>query len=532
MGPYASPGKRPARGGWLVGQYFLGVDIGGTGAKAGLYTLSGELVGSGYGEYRMTSTVPGQAEHDAEAWWRESLKAIRQAAMGVDPEAILAVGVSCTNGCIPVDDSARPLTSAIMLWDQRSLPEVERIAQTLDADEVFRVTGNPLAPGAYSLPTILWLKHHRPETFQRARSLMVPGGYLVARLTGEFTIDHTRACTTLLFDIVNRRWHKPFLDKLEIPEGKLPRPLAPHEVAGEITREAASLTGLKKGTPVFAGAMDSVAASLGSGVMEPGECFVIMGTAVRVCSPLGTPSFDHRFMNCTHLTDGRWLAIGAMNGAGSSLRWIRDTFGQMERQVAEMSGTNVYDLLTAQAASAPPGAKGLVFLPYISGERTPIWDPYARGVFFGVTLGHNRQDFMRSVLEGAAFAIRHSVEILEEGGAEIHEVKIGGAAARSVVWNQIIADILGKPVVSLAEEHTEVLGAAMLASVASGAHPSYGAAAEAMARTDRRFEPDPRAHGAYNQLFPIYKELYPDVKPYMERLAHLDLPQVWVSQMR
>ena len=313
--------------------------------------------------------------------------------MGVDPASILGVGVSCTNGCIPVDDAAHPLTSAIMLWDQRSLPEVERIAQTLDADEVFRVTGNPLAPGAYSLPTILWLKHHRPETFQRARSLMVPGGYLVARLTGEFTIDHTRACTTLLFDIVNKRWHKPFLDKLRrSPRESCPGRWPPMRWPAEITREAASLTGLKKGTPVFAGAMDSVAASLASGVMESGECFVIMGTAVRVCSPLATPSFDKRFMNCTHLTDGRWLALGAMNGAGSSLRWIRDTFGQMEQQVAEMSGVNVYDLLTAQAASAPPGAKGLVFLPYISGERTPIWNPYARGVSFGVTLGHNRQD--------------------------------------------------------------------------------------------------------------------------------------------
>ena len=512
-------------------QYLLGIDIGGTGAKAGLFTPDGELVGSGYGEYRMISTVPGQAEHDAELWWTESVKAIRQSIQGIDPGEILGIGVSCTNGLIAVDEQARPLMPAIMLWDQRCLPEVERARNALGSEEVFRVTGNPMAPGAYSLPTILWLKHHKPEVFEAARSLMVPGGYLVARLTGEFTIDHTRACTTLLFDIVQRRWHQPFLDKLEIPAQKLPRPLASQEIAGGVTRGVAALTGLKEGTPVLAGCMDSIAASIGSGVMDPGGCFVIMGTAARVCAPIAEPRFDHRFMNCNHVLPDRWLALGAMNGVGSALRWVRDTFGQMERQVADLTGQDVYNLLTAEAASAPPGSKGLVFLPYISGERTPIWNPYARGVFFGVTLGHNRHDFLRSVLEGASFAIRHAVEIQEGNGVEIPEMRIGGAAATNAVWNQIIADVVGKPVISLSEMHTEVLGAAMLAGVATGAYPDYPTAIRRAVRLSTRFEPDPRAHAAYDQLFPIYKELYPDVEPYMERLARLDMPQVWVTKL-
>lgn len=514
-------------------QYLLGIDIGGTGAKAGLFTPDGEVVGSGYGEYRMISTVPGQAEHDAELWWAESIKAIHQAIQGVDPAEILGVGVSCTNGMIAVDERVRPLLSAIMLWDQRALPEVERAAAALGPDEVFRVAGNPMAPGAYSLPTILWLKHERPALFEAARSLMVPGGYLVARLTGETTIDHTRACTTLLFDIRKRAWHEPFLNKLEIPGQKLPRPLAPHEVAGVVSEEAARLTGLRAGSPVLAGCMDSISASLGSGVMRPGESFLIMGTAARLCTPLGEPKFDRRFMNCTHLREGTWLAIGAMNGVGSALRWVRDTFGQMERQVAEQTGEDVYNLLTAQAAGAPPGSKGLVFLPYLSGERTPIWNPYARGVFLGVTLGHNRHDFIRSVLEGAAFAIRHAVEILEtDVGMEIREVRIGGAAATNAVWNQIIAEVLGKPVVNLTQVHTEVIGAAMLAGVALGAYSDYEEAIERVVRVQDRFEPDPHASAAYDRLYPIYKELYPDVKPYMERLSGLDLPRVWVSKLR
>ncbi|MCJ7829820.1 MAG: FGGY family carbohydrate kinase [Desulfobacterales bacterium] len=511
--------------------YLLGIDIGGTGSKAGVFTLDGEQVGVGYGEYRMISDLPGQAEHDAEAWWQATIQAVRAAIATVAPEEILAVGVGCTNGLIAVDAEGRPLRAAIMLWDQRALPQVERIRQALDGDTVFEIAGNPVAPGAYSLPTILYLQSEEPEIFKAAHKLMVPGGYLVARLTGEFTMDYSRASTTLLFDIRRRQWHKPFLDTLGIPESKLPKPLPSNAVAGEVTPRAAELTGLRAGTPVMAGCMDTIGASIGSGVMEPGECFIIMGTAARVASPLGEAKFDRRFMNCTHVLPDRWLSIGAINGVGSSLRWVRDTFGQMESAVAELTGQDVYDLITAQAAKAPPGSKGLVFLPYISGERTPIWNPYARGVFFGATLGHNRNDFLRSVLEGASFAIRHVIEILEvDGGLNIQQLRIGGAAASSRVWNQIIADILGKTVVSLTRSHTEVLGAAVLAGVSVGAYTDYPQALERIVAVAEEFPPDLEAHAAYERLFPIYKELYLDVAPYFERLAKLDLPQVWITR--
>jgi xylulokinase len=376
----------------------------------------------------------------------------------------------------------------------------------------------------------LWLKHHEPETFQAAHKLMVPGGYLVARLTGEFTIDYSRASTTLLFDIRKKRWHDPFLAALDIPVGKLPTPLPSDAVVGGVTAEAARLTGLKQGVPVIAGCMDTLGASIGSGVMREGECFVIMGTAARVSGPLEKDCFDNRFMNCTHVLPDRWLYIGAINGVGSSLKWIRDTFCQMEQAVADQTGQNVYDLITAQAAQAPPGSKGLLFLPYISGERTPIWNPYARGVFFGVTLGHNRHDFFRSVLEGASFAIRHVVELLEiDNGVGIRELRIGGAAASSNVWNQIIADILGKKVISLTQSHTEVLGAAVLAGVSMKLYPDLTSAIEKTVIPGKTFTPDPEAHRAYNRLYPMYKTLYTEVQHHFEELAKMDLPQGWIA---
>ena len=509
----------------------LGVDIGGTGSKAGVFTLDGELVGSGYGEYQMISSVPGQAEHDAEAWWEATIKAIRNSIVDINPDEIRGIGVGCTNGLVAVDREGIPLRPAIMLWDQRALPEVERIKKILGAQEVFEVTGNPVAPGAFSLPTILWMKNQEPELFEKTYKLMVPGGYLVARMTGEFTIDYSRASTTLLFDIRKKQWQQSFLDKLEIDVDKLPVPVPCDHVVGTITKMVSELTGLTAGTPVVAGCMDTIGASIGSGVLEEGQCFVIMGTAARVAGPIKKPEFDNRFMNCTHVTDNCWQYIGAINGVGSSLKWIRDTFCQMEQSVADLTGKEVYDLITAQASQSPHGSKGLVFLPYLAGERTPIWDPYARGVFFGVTLGHNRADFFRSVLEGAAFAIRHVVELLEkDGDLPIEELRIGGAAASSRVWNQIISDVLGKRVVSLTQSHTEVLGAALLAGVGLELYPDFSTAASQAVDQGDVFEPDLEVHQHYNRLFSVYKELYEDTKHHFEKLAKMDLPQGWITK--
>jgi len=510
--------------------YLLGIDIGGTGTKAGVFDVKGHVVGTGYGEYKMISTMPGQAEHDAEAWWLANIKAIRDAIAGINPAQIKGIGIGCTNGLIAVDIEGIPIRPAIMLWDQRALPEVDRIRELLGDEEVLKITGNPIAPGAFSLPTILWLKNQEPELFEKTHKLMVPGGYLVARMTGKFSIDFSRASTTLLFDIRKRQWHRPFLKKLGIPETKLPTPAPCDKVVGHITPEIAKLTGLLAGTPVVAGCMDTIGASIGTGVLDEGQCFVIMGTAARVAGPLAKDSFDPRFMNCTHVSDHKWQYIGAINGVGSSLRWIRDTFCQMELEVANMTGADSYNFITEQADKAPNGSKGLLYLPYLAGERTPLWDPFARGVFFGFTLGHNRCDFFRSVLEGTAFAIRHVIELIEtESGVTIPEIRIGGAAARSRVWNQIISDVLGKRVVSLTQSHTEVLGAAVLAGVGLSIFPDYKTAVSQTVVTGSSFVPDPAASATYNKLFPLYLDLYKDTHHHFKKLVELDLPQGWIT---
>lgn len=507
----------------------LGIDIGGTGCKAGVYSLTGDCLGKGYTEYSMISTVPGQAEHDAEGWWQALIKAVRSAIAEINPSTIRAIGVSCTNGLIAVDDNGLPIRPAIMLWDQRALPEVDRIQSVLGSEVIQDITGNPGAPGAYSLPTILWLKHKEPETFQKAHKFMVPGGYIVARLTGEFTIDYSRASTTLLFDIRKREWHRPFLDALEIPEEKLPQPVASQSVVGYVTKAAGALTGLQPGTPVIAGCMDSLSAAIGSNSTQLGDYFIIMGTAARVCVPLTDARFDPRFMNCTGIEDDTWLAIGAINGVGSSLRWARDVIALDEQRQAYENNEDVYDVITAKAALSPPGSKGLIFLPYLSGERTPIWDPYARGIFWGLTLGHSRSDVFRSMLEGPAFAMRHTIEILaRENKIPVKSLRIGGAAATSTVWNQIIADVLGVPLVTVNVSHIEVLGAAILAGYGVGVYSSLEDGLKNINVISEHYTPNEDRRAVYNRLFPFFLEMYPVMKPYFKQIVDLNLPQGWI----
>lgn len=509
--------------------YLLGIDIGGTGCKAGVFTLDGHCAGEGYAEYQMISTVPGQAEHDAEGWWQAAVKAIREAISGIEPQQVQAVGVSCTNGLIPVDERGVPLRPAIMLWDQRALDEVNRVRDRLGAETIQDVTGNPAAPGAYSLPTMLWLRHSEPHIFAAAHKFMVPGGYLVARLTGEFTIDYSRACTTLLFDIRQRQWHQPFIEALEIHPDKLPRPEPSHAVIGSVTDEAAKLTGLCAGTPVIAGCMDSLSAALGSHSIEPGDYFIIMGTAARVCVPLARPHFDYRFMNCTAVQPDRWLAIGAINGVGSALRWVRDTIAFDEQRRARSEGRDVYDVITEQATLSPPGAKGLIFLPYLSGERTPIWNPYARGVLWGLTLSHTRADLFRALLEGPALAIRHTIELLvRESETPIRTLRIGGTAARSATWNQIIADVVGQPLIAVGRSHIEVLGAAVLAGYGIGLYSTLEEGTARVAEQGVRYDPDPAAHEVYDRVFQLYLKLYPPLIPFFKEVVDLDLPQGWI----
>ena len=493
----------------------LGIDVGTTGCKATLYSLDGLPLRTGYAEYQMHSPREGWVEEDAEDWWRGVVASVH--AVTAEPAVaagISGVGVGCTNALVAVDAEGAPLRPAIMQLDQRTVPQADWLREVAGAEDLFHTTGNRVAPGSYSAPLILWLKQHEPEVYAAAHKFLVPSGFVVQRLTGHFTMDYSRGSTTALFDIRKRAWSEHLLGLAGIPRAKLPDLYESSQVVAGVGEAAAAATGLLPGTPVVAGCMDTVGAAVGSGAVVPNRPFAIMGTVARVAVALAEPRFDDRFLNCCHAVPGQWLAIAVMNGAGISLRWFRDVFGQTEVTLARESGRDPYDLFGEQAAESAPGAGGLIYLPYLAAERSPIWDPYARGVLFGLSVAHRRADVIRAIMEGVALSVRHNLEIMEASLCEPSErLGIGGGCARSALWNQIIADATRHGIVTLRASETETLGAAVLAGVGTGAYADFAEALERTVRQEREFAPNLENGFAYDEMFAIYTQLYQDLRP-------------------
>ena len=501
----------------------LGIDVGTTGCKATLYSLDGQPLRRGYAEYRLHSPRPGWAEEEADDWWQAVVTSVR--VVTADPAVaatIAGLGVGCTNALVAIDERGDPLRPALMQLDQRTVPQADWLREAAGAERLFAITGNRVAPGSFSAPHILWLKEHEPEVFRTAHKFLVPSGFIVHRLSGQASMDYSRGSTTALFDVKEHAWSDLLCQTVGVPRRQLPDLYESFHIVGGVTEEAARLTGLRSGTPVVAGCMDTVGAAVGSGVVQPGESFIIMGTVARIAVAVAEPRFDDRFLNTCHAVPGQWLALGVTNGAGISLRWFRDLFGQMEVALAREMDGDCYDLLTAEAATSRPGAAGLIYLPYIAAERSPIWDPYARGVFFGLSTAHRRGDVIRAMLEGVAFSMRDNLDIMKESfGAQIGRLRIGGGGARSPLWNQIIADVTGHTLVTLRASETETLGAAILAGVGTGVYADFLDARERTLGLAQEFAPRPERAALYDDTFRIYKQLYEDLRPRFAEAARL-----------
>lgn len=505
-------------------QLLLGIDIGTTGCKCTIYDLMAKPVASGYKEYTMCSNQPGWCEEDPNDWWNATFTNIKLALYNsrIDPGRIAAVGVSCTNSIIPVDKNCSPIYNAIMQLDQRAIQEVDWIKENVGEEKIFSITGNRIAPGTFALPTLKWFMKNKPEIIKNAHCFLVPSGFIVGKLTGEFTINTSRMATTAMADIRSRKWAYDLIEQIGFPVEKLPRAYDAYEIVGTITAEAAALTGLKAGTPVVAGAMDTVAAAVGAGGTNPGDSLLAIGTCARLCLTTDVPEFDDRFMNCPNALPAKWLNIAAVNGAGVSLRWFRDVLGGAAVETARANGKSGYAIMDEAAELSPAGARGLTYLPYLAGERSPIWDPNARGVFFGLNLGTNQGDLVRSILEGIAFAIKQNMDIWLNAGKEIENLTLGGGAANSRVWTQILANILERPIVRLKVNETETLGDAILAGMGMGIITSPVEVAKGVIDYTSIIEPDERYFEQYREQFELYKKLYRNLKENFDILAQLN----------
>jgi len=490
----------------------LGIDIGTSGVKLGLVDDRGKLLGSATASHDVAHPQPTWAEMDAGLWLDGIADALPRACAtaGVDPTQIDAIGFSAMYPVlVPLDANLDPIHPGILYCDQRSIAQVDALSALIPADRFAQIAGNVITPGTCSMTSLAWIKDERPDVFEAARFFAHPPGSVVGKLTGNLVLDCGTASLSGLFDTCRGdRWSQEICDAVGVPMDKLPPVVAPSHRAGELLPDQAERFGLRAGIPVAAGAGDTVCSTLGLGLVEPGQACVTCGTTDNISAVSDRPTFDPCFANCCHAMPGQWIFIPTMSNTGAALEWFKGNFA------GAIAGDGSYDALFAAAAQVEPGADGLIFLPYLQGERSPVWDPKAKGVFFGMSLATTPAHMLRALLEGVAFALKQNLDGLEAAGFVPRELVLTGGSTKSALWNQIKADVLGRSLERVAEGETTLLGAALLGGVAAGVWNSVEAAAAAVrdAAAYETIKPDPDMTARYAPLFDIYTTLYPSLR--------------------
>lgn len=490
---------------------YLGIDTSTTATKALLIDADGNVLGIGRSEYDYATPMPGWSEQDPDLWWNGTIDAIREATRlsGVDPSTVAAVGITGQmHGLVALDANDRPIRPSILWNDQRTATQCDEIRERVGRDRLIAVTGNDALTG-FTAPKILWMRDEEPENYARISTILLPKDYVRLRLTGVRAVDRAGASGTLLFDLEQRDWSDEVIESLGLQRDWFPSTFEGTDVTGHITDEAASLTGLKPGTPVIGGAGDQAANGVGTGAVEPGTVAVSLGTSGVVFAATDRPvvDADARLHSFCHAVPGLWHQMGVMLSAAGSLRWFRDTVAP-DASFADLS---------SEAGTVAPGSDGLLFLPYLTGERTPHPDPEARGAFVGLTVRHTRAHLTRAVMEGVAFGLRDSLEIIREQ-SEVREIRVAGGGAASPEWLQILADVFGAEVCTVDVPESAAFGVALLAAVAAGEYPTAGDAVDATIRTGKTYLPDSDTT-RYRDMHDIYRSLYPTLRDISHQLA-------------
>jgi xylulokinase len=484
---------------------FLGIDVGTGGTRAVLVDAQGRVVASASADHApIHSPQIGWAEQHPDDWWRATREAIAgvMAAAELAGSEIHAIGLTGQmHGCVMLGEHGEVLRPALIWCDQRTQHECDWLEATLGRDRLIQLTSNPALPN-FTLTKLLWVRTHQPEIFARIRHVLCPKDYIRFRLTGEFAIDMQEASGTLLLDVTNRRWSAEVADAAGIPMAWLPRLFEGPEICARLHASGAAATGLASGTPVVAGSGDQGAGAVGMGIVDPGSVSATIGTSGVVFAATSAPTLDPlgRLHTFCHAVPGMWHVMGVTNGAGLSLRWFRDTFAP---------GTT-YDTLTAEAAQIPAGSDGLLWTPYLFGERTPHLDPQARAAFTGLTASHTRAHCVRAILEGVAFSLRDTLTLFAELGVPVERIRLGGGGASSPLWRQIQADVYGSSVELLSAEEGGAYGAALLAGVGINAWPSVQAACAATIRVAQTIAPANAP--VMNEAYANYRQVYPALR--------------------
>jgi xylulokinase len=486
----------------------LGIDVGTGGTRAVLLDETGRVLGAATAEHAaMTSPKVGWAEQDPRDWWRAACSAIRECMTKAGAKGVEISGIGVTgqmHGLVLLDGQGEVLRPSIIWCDQRTDAQCRAITERAGAKRLIELTANPALTG-FTLPKILWVREHEPEIWSRTRAVLLPKDYVRLRLTGVLATDVADASGTLLFDVVNRRWSAPMLEIFGVSPDFLPKVFESPEITGGVSKDGASATGLREGTPVAAGGGDQSAGAVAMGIVRPGDVSATIGTSGVVFAATSSPKLEPqgRVHTFCHAVPGRWHVMGVTQGAGLSLRWFREQFG-----LSKSGKTQSYDEMAAEAATVPAGADGLLWTPYLMGERTPHLDPHARGALVGLTAQHTRAHVIRAILEGVAFSLRDTLTIFRDLNVPVKSIRLGGGGARSSVWQQIQADIYGMPVDLIGVDEGPAYGAGLIAGVGTGVWSSVDAACETSVHVAKRIEPIATDVELMDRRYQEYRKIY------------------------
>ena len=493
--------------------YFLGIDTSTTGSKALLIDEAGVVVATASSPHTHQTPKPLWSEQDPREWWQAVSASIRLVLQqsGLGGEDVAAIGLTGQmHGLVLLDEAGQVLRPAILWNDQRTQTQCDEIHQRIGRRRFIQITGNVALTG-FTAPKILWVQENEPEVYARARHILLPKDYIRLMLTGEYAMDKADGAGTVLFDLRQRNWSSEVLAALGIPPAWMPPTFEGPQFTGRVSSEAALATGLKAGTPVAAGGGDQAAGAVGVGAVEPGVVGLVVGTSgvVFATTPAALIEPEGRLHAFCHAVPGMWHFMGVMLSAAGSLQWYRDT----------LAPNLSFDDLLREAETVPAGSAGLQFLPYLSGERTPYPDPLARGAWVGLTLRHGRGALTRALLEGVSFGLKDSFTLIQNAGLGlIRQVRASGGGTKGALWRQILASVLEAELVTVNTTEGAAFGAALLAGVGAGAWASVPAACATAIKITGRTYPDPAQVQAYRKAYPLYRELYPALKPSFDKM--------------
>lgn len=497
--------------------YLLGIDIRTSACKVALFTEDGKAIAQATRSYPVFHPQEGWVEQNPDDWWQAVCGAIKEllSQSKIQPEKITGIGVDGQSwSAIPLSKEGTLLRNTPIWMDTRAQGICAELKQTIGEETLFAISGNPIQP-SYSLPKILWYRDNLPELYKKTDKILQSNSYIVYQLTGAITQDLSQGYGYQCFDMRKGTWDSALCKEINLRESLLPEIAACHEVVGRVTKDAAQQSGLSVGIPVVAGGLDSACGTLGVGVIANGETQEQGGQAGGMSICTDEYCADKRLILSSHVTSKNWLLQGGTVGGGGVLKWFEEQFGQEERALSEKKGTTSFEEMTLLAEDIQAGSDGMVFLPYMAGERSPIWNPKAKGVYYGLDYSKTKGYMIRASMEGVAYSLKHNLDVAEEVGAKVNRMRATGGSANSKLWTQIKSDVTNKPIDVLNTDTATTLGAAMLAGVGVGVYQDFENAVAKTVRIKRSYSPTSNHSEVYQKNYEVYLKLYEQLKKIM-----------------